>query len=80
MEAIQVSPVLLASVPIVIGVVSVFKGVGLPSKWAPIISLVLGLGVSFLVGGPLLTVILAGLIVGLSASGLYSGSKATFTG
>lgn len=80
MDAIVISPVLLGAVPVILGVVSVLKGVGLPSKWAPLVSLVLGLGVAFLVGGTLLTIVLAGLTVGLSASGLYSGSKATFTG
>lgn len=67
-------------VPIVIGVVQVIKTVGLPNRFAPLASLVLGIaGAVFLVGGALQVAILQGIIVGLTASGLYSGTKATFS-
>lgn len=65
-------------VPVVIGIIEVVKLAGLPSRFAPLLSLVLGvLGATYLVGGDLAVTVLQGLIVGLSASGLYSGTKAT---
>jgi hypothetical protein len=78
MNEIILSPLTLATIPIIVGVVSVLKTVGVPSKWAPLISLVLGLGVAVLVETSLPIRILGGLIIGLSASGLYSGAKASF--
>ena len=73
----------LALIPIVVGLVQVCKVSGLPSRWAPLCSLVFGVGLAFLVQAMVVPVtlgmtILAGLIVGLSASGLYSQAKATF--
>ena len=47
------------------------------SKYAPILSIIVGVSLTFLYGGvewqPLL---INGIIAGLSASGLYSGTKA----
>jgi len=78
MNDIILNPLLLGSIPVVLGVVSAIKKVGLSSRWAPIVSLVLGLGLSFFLGGDTtFQVVLQGLVVGLSASGLYSGTKAT---
>lgn len=65
----------LALVPVVIGVTQVFKGF-VAERFAPIVSLVLGVAASFVF--PAVTVaqtVLAGIVVGLSASGLYSGTK-----
>jgi hypothetical protein len=76
---IVLTPLMLAAIPVVLGVVSVIKTAGLPDRWAPSVSLILGLGTAFLVGGAsIATIVLGGLIIGLSASGLYSGPKATF--
>lgn len=63
-------------IPLIIGVVEVFKRLGLPSKFSPLISLILGLlfGIFYL-SPPLKESILVGIILGLSASGLYSGTK-----
>lgn len=66
----------LALVPIVIGIVSAMKELGLPGKFAAIVAIVIGLLGSWLIGGTLLAIILGGIVVGLSASGLYSGSVA----
>ena len=74
---IILTPLLLASIPIVLGVVSVLKITGLSDRWAPLASLILGVGVSALIGGTVVTIVLGGLVVGLSASGLYSGTKTT---
>ena len=74
---IILTPLMLSSIPIVLGVVSVFKIAGLADRWAPLASLIMGVGVAALIGGPLVVVVLGGLVIGLSASGLYSGTKTT---
>lgn len=76
---ILLTPTMLAAIPVLVGVVQVIKTAGLPDRWAPAISLVLGLGVGLLAGGTPLVVVLGGLVIGLSASGMYSGAKATFS-
>lgn len=71
----------VALAALVVGVVSILKTAGLPGRWAGLTSLVLGVGIVFLL--PSATVpltILAGLTVGLVASGAYSGAKATIEG
>lgn len=76
---VSLSPISLALIPVVIGLVSVAKSY-VSSKWAPLISLVLGIGTAFFV--PAATVgltVLQGILIGLAASGLYSGVKATAT-
>lgn len=65
-------------VAVVIGLVEVAKRIGVPEKFAPLVSLILGLGLSFLgfVANPdLASTIIGGIIIGLSAVGLYSGTK-----
>ncbi len=79
MEAIQISPVLLGLIPVVMALVQMVKNLGMDSKFAPVLSVLLGLGFSFLVGGPVLTVVIGGLVLGLTACGLYAGGKATFS-
>lgn len=65
----------LVVIPIILGIVEVFKRVGFPVKYSPLLSLALGLifGVFYL--DVLKEGIIVGLIIGLSATGLYSGSK-----
>ncbi|MBA4550116.1 hypothetical protein H1R82_13205 [Thermoactinomyces intermedius] len=65
-----------ALIPIILGVCEVLKQLGLPNRWAPLASLALGVvaGVFFLPGS-ILEGVLQGLVLGLSASGLYSGPK-----
>lgn len=70
----------VAIVPIIVALVQVAKMVGLPSKFAPLISLGIGVFISFLFGhesGDMSQTILSGVIYGLSSSGLYSGIKTT---
>ncbi len=74
---ISLSPLLVGAIPVVLGVVSAVKKVGLSTKWAPLFSIFIGLVLSYFVGGSPIEIILQGLIVGLSASGLYSGTKTT---
>lgn len=60
-------------VPIVIGLVEIGKMSGVPAKFAPLLSLVLGVsGAILLVGGSLNVAIMQGILVGLASSGLYS--------
>ena len=79
----------IALTPIVIGVVEVFKRVGFNGeRWGGVLALALGVG-AFLAGaltgaitgasgGRLepFTAVLTGAVVGLTASGLYSGARA----
>lgn len=66
-------------VPLTIGLVEVFKTVGLPSRFAGLVSLLLGVGLALLVVPVGTSVILAGIAIGLMASGLYSGTRAIVT-
>jgi ABC-type uncharacterized transport system permease subunit len=68
----------LVIIPIIIGVVEVLKRAGLPNKYSPVVSLLLGVIFGFLYVQPLLDGMIVGLVVGLSATGLYSGSKNVF--
>lgn len=63
-------------VPVIIGLVQLCKMVGLKAKYAPFLAVLLGLTFA-LIYYPisLQDRVLLGLIFGLSASGLYSGSK-----
>ena len=67
----------LASVPFVLAIVELCKQYGLPSQYAPIAALVLGTAASLLVSGLTVESGIQGVIIGLTASGLYSGIKAT---
>ncbi len=69
-------------VPLVVGVVQLIKEAGLPSKYAGVLSVLIGIGAEFLVVGTVVAspsvgiTTLLGVIVGLAASGLWSGTKA----
>lgn len=63
-------------VAVIVGVTEIVKGVGLPSKYAPLIALGLGLTASFGTDGFTTVSAFTGLVYGLTASGLYSGAKA----
>jgi hypothetical protein len=67
------------AVPLVVAIVEAFKMSGFNVKFAPIISLVVGLAISFAVNGDLSMgeIIVSGIIFGLTASGLYSQVKST---
>lgn len=74
----DVSPAFVVGIPVVVGLVTLLKMAELPSRWAGIASLVVGVAVAFLVGTDgIKDVILQGVTMGLSASGLYSASKST---
>ncbi len=63
--------------PLVLGLVQVAKMSGLNSRYAPALSLVLGILGSALIVGIDAQAIVQGAIVGLMASGMWSGAKAT---
>lgn len=67
------------AVPLIIAIVSAIKTAGMSSRYAPILSICLGVGLFYFFGDNFDVVdsIFIGLIAGLSASGLYSGAKAS---
>lgn len=71
----------VALVPLIVGVVQVAKLTGLPDRFAPLASLILGLVLSAGLGLSqndfTAESLLVGIALGLSASGLYSGVKAS---
>lgn len=62
---------------IVMALAELLKRLGVPKKFVPIGDLILGLiaGFVYVAPGDPRTAILAGLIIGLSSAGLYSGAK-----
>ena len=73
----ELSPSIILIVPVLIGLVAVAKTIGVSSKLAPATALVLGIGLVSLTGVEWQVMIVQGIIAGLSASGLYSGTRAT---
>ena len=71
----------LAGAGIVTGLVQVAKTAGLQDRWAPLASVLLGLALGlFYVAAAAVTWpvgVLGGIVAGLTASGLYSGTRAT---
>ena len=65
----------LVIIPIIIGIVEVLKRAGLPNKYSPLVSLVLGLFFGLFFIESFKEGLIVGMMVGLSATGLYSGSK-----
>lgn len=64
-------------VAVIVGLVELLKMANFPHKLLPVASLLLGIvgGVVYLHPTDIKAGILMGIIMGLSASGLYSGSK-----
>lgn len=64
-------------VTIIMGLVELIKKVGLSSRFAPLFSLVFGILLAALgQGGFSVDSIISGLVLGLVASGFWSGAKA----
>ena len=70
----------IAIIPLLIGLLEMFKKVGLKEKYIPIISVSLGIiiGIFLFSDGDLKVGLIQGIFIGLSAVGLYSGTKNTF--
>ncbi len=67
-------------IALVVGLTEVGKKLGIPSRFLPLLALLLGVGVNFVLkflGLEYGELLLGGLVAGLSAIGLYSGTKAT---
>lgn len=64
-------------VPLIIGIVEVVKSVsGMPSKYAPLVAVALGVGLAAAIHQPdWVQVAVVGTALGLSSVGLYSGTK-----
>ncbi len=73
----EITSTFLVLIPVILGIVQSFKMVGLKSKWAPLVSIVLGVLGAFVLGGFTGAAVLGGIVAGLSSSGLYSGARAT---
>ena len=68
-------PILIA---ITLGVTEVVKRVKMPTRFLPLVALVIGIALAFIAQiGTIGINVLAGLTIGLTASGLFSGVKAT---
>lgn len=57
-------------------IVKQFLGEQLAGKWSPVVSVVLGLGCGLLIIGATRQAAIVGIILGLTAGGLWSGTKA----
>ena len=64
-------------IPVIIGLVHVAKKTGLSSRYAPLLSIILGVVAGYFYVSPNTIGVLMGIVGGLSASGLWSGVKAT---
>ncbi len=71
----ELSNLAVATIPIVIGVVGIANTVGLSKKYSSIFAILLGIGFVALTGVAWQFYVAQGIIVGLSASGLFSGVK-----
>lgn len=69
----------IAIIPLLIGVLETIKKAGLDNKYVPVISIILGMimGIILFSNGDLAAGIVQGIFIGLSAVGLYSGTKNT---
>lgn len=64
-------------IPVIVTLVQIFKKVGLPQKFSPFMSLIFGLIIGVLAEstGDIKKGFLNGIILGTSASGLYSSGR-----
>lgn len=76
MDILSLTPAVFAAIPVVIGLSAVIRQLGLPERYSPLADLVLGILTVFLIGAVSLQAdVLQGLLVGLSAAGLYNGTQ-----
>ncbi len=66
----------IAIIPLILGLVELFKRAGVSNRLSPFVAVILGvLAGIFYITTDIKQGIIIGLMLGLSASGLYSGSK-----
>lgn len=72
----------IALIPVITVLVNLIKKIGISNRILPAISIVIGIifGVIFYGEGDLKKGILAGLVMGMSASGLYSNGRSVLYG
>jgi hypothetical protein len=76
MESIfSLTALTVAAIPLDMGLITAARQVGLPAKFAPLMSIIFGIGLVALTGASWQADIAQGIIVGLAASGLWSGSR-----
>lgn len=64
-------------IPIIVGLVELGKRIGISAQFAPLLAVLFGIGFAWLSAGAFSTAVLVGgIVLGLSASGLWSGAKA----
>ncbi|MHB1394518.1 MAG: hypothetical protein ACYCYE_15885 [Clostridia bacterium] len=66
-------------IPIIMSIVEMAKGLGLPSKFSAVVAVIVGalIGVFFVEPQSIKMGLFKGILYGLTASGLYSGTKNT---
>ncbi|RJG25346.1 transposase [Paenibacillus thiaminolyticus] len=71
----EISDVMIVAV--IVGLVEIAKGLGLSSRLAPVLSIILGIaaGVVYLAPGDLKMGVMYGIVSGLTSCGLYSTGK-----
>lgn len=72
----EMSPYVTVIVPLIVGAVELAKGVGLQGRYAPLASVTLGMVFVAMTNVSWQAALIQGLIAGLTASGIYSGTKA----
>jgi len=65
---------------IVIGLVEVIKKLGVNSKFSPIVAIIVSIFLCWITGVKMPEMLIGGLVMGLSAVGLFSGTKNTIEG
>ena len=73
----ELSQAFLILVPVIVGITQVVKAIGMDSRFAPLVSVILGVAGAFLISGISGGVAIGGIVAGLSACGLWSGVKTT---
>lgn len=79
MDIITISPVFLGLVPAIIALTQLVKTYKyVPSRFVPLFAIVASVGsVALLSDGSLQTIVLQGVLIGLSSVGLFNASRTT---
>lgn len=67
----------VAIIAVITALTEIIKNLGVPSTFAPVVAIFLGVTAALAFGGVSPETVFAGIVYGLSAMGLYSGSKTT---
>ena len=67
-------------IPVIISIVELVKGLGMPRKFSAVLAVIIGaiMGIFFVEPHNIRVGIFKGIVYGLTASGLYSGTKNTY--